>query len=79
MIVQVKISGIICDPSARRLPVDAIDIHLPREATVNDLLQRLNLSKPGEIVVAVNRKVQQPDTPLNNGDCVTILPVVEGG
>ena len=79
MIILVKLSPVIIDRHPGLTTGEPIKVHLPNGADVSDLLQSLDLSKPGEAVVIMNGKVQQPGRVLNNGNCVTILPVVEGG
>ena len=79
MIIQVHLSEAVINRSPKLAAGQSIEVHLPDGARVADLLQRLDLAKPGDAVVVRNRKVQQADSLLNDGDCVTILPVVEGG
>ena len=79
MIVQVTLSRALLDRYPETDSGDTGSILLPDGAKVGDLLRKLHLSKPGEAVAVRDGKVQQPDSLLNDGDHVLILPPVEGG
>ena len=79
MIIQVNLSEAMIDRHPQPGVGKTLEVHLPTGASVSDLLQILDLSKPGDAVVVRGRIVQRPDSLLSDGDCVTILPVVEGG
>ena len=79
MIVQVFFSEAMTTQDPRLAADQSIAVDLPDGARVSDLLESLGLSKPGEAVAVRRSKVERADSLLNDGDCVTILPVVEGG
>ncbi len=79
MIIQVSFSEAMINRSPKLASARTIEVDLPDGARVADLLQRLELAKPGDAVVVRSSQVQRADSLLNDGDCVTILPVVEGG
>lgn len=61
---------------ARDLPF----VSLPDGATVDDLLQALNVSRTaGRPLVLVNRRYQRDNAPLADGDEVQLMKTVVGG
>ena len=79
MIVQVRLSAIFSDRHPETRTGDPLRLRLPDDATVANLLQTLKLPKAGRVAVVSKGRVMDPNRPMKNGDCVTILPVVEGG
>ena len=79
MIIQVYFSEAMTNQDPRLDVGQSIAVDLPDGASVSDLLESLGLSKPGDAVAVRSSQVQRADSLLNDGDCVTILPVVEGG
>jgi len=56
-----------------------LDIDLPEEAAVGDLLDRLGLPRHEVRVVFVNGRARPNDWPLRPGDEVGIFPPIGGG
>lgn len=67
--------------------VDKIEIDLEKSITVRDLLKIIkeripaikDLVMEGKGMVAVNHEVAKPDTIVNDGDEVALIPPVSGG
>ena len=67
--------------------VDKIEIALEESITVRDLLEIVKERIPsikdpvmeGKGMVAVNQEVAKPDTIVNDGDEVALIPPVSGG
>ena len=79
MVIQVELSEVIIKRYPGLFTGKTMQVQLPNDADANDLLEKLGLTKSAGAVIVKNGKVQKPDSRLNDGDCVTILPVVEGG
>lgn len=68
-----------------RAGLNEFSFDLPRDATVADLTAEVrqrfpNLAPPQvDIVVAVNANYAEPETVLNPGDDVCLIPPVSGG
>lgn len=63
---------------------DRIDVELPDDATVGNLLEAMagtpvGLLQPGQCVVAINREYARVDEPIGAGDEVALIPPVSGG
>ena len=56
-----------------------LDVDLPDESTIGDLITHLELSRDLVLTTFVNGKVKKPDTKLNQGDQVGIFPPIGGG
>lgn len=54
-------------------------VTLPEPACVADLLRALDLAEHDVELVAVNGELGQYDTPLHNGDKVSLMPFIGGG
>ena len=63
----------------------AVELDLPRDATVGHLAGEMLARYPGlthdaaALVVAVNQEYQDHDHPLGDGDEVALIPPVSGG
>jgi len=57
---------------------DRVDIELPEDARVSDLLAAMDVA-PRSCVVAVNREYADEATPVSAGDEVALVPPVSGG
>src|ERR687894_588849 len=55
-----------------------LDVELPDEATVGDLLAAMELA-PRSCVAAINREYAAPEAPIAPGDEVALVPPVSGG
>ena len=67
-----------------RAGVPAIEIELPTDARVDDLLAGIRRlpelrDLPGRVAVAVNRTYADGDRPLGPDDEIAIIPPVAGG
>jgi molybdopterin converting factor subunit 1 len=67
-----------------RAGTDRLEIQLPEDATVADVLAAMASTpvgelRPRECVVAVNREYANADEPVNAGDEVALVPPVSGG
>jgi len=58
---------------------EAMSVAVPDEATIADLVERLNLPDGQVKVVFVNGTIRQKDHGLSEGDEVGIFPPVGGG
>jgi molybdopterin converting factor subunit 1 len=61
-----------------------LEIALPQGSTVADLSNAIRklpsaTRLPSRLVVAVNSAYARPDTPLNHGDEIALIPPVAGG
>lgn len=61
------------------LPGIPFELELPPGATINDLMQHLQLPAEQVKVCFVNSLIQPPEYILNEGDDVGIFPPVGGG
>ena len=61
-----------------RAGADRVELDLPEGATVADVLSAMGVG-PRECVVAVNREYARPETPIEAGDEVALVPPVSGG
>lgn len=56
-----------------------LSVQLGEPANVNDLLQKMHFAQHDVEIIAVNGILGQYDTPLNNGDKVSLMPFIGGG
>ena len=56
-----------------------MDIHIPDEATAQDLLDRLQIPESLSPVVAVDGRIRNPDDRLNQGADIRIFQTIHGG
>ena len=56
-----------------------MEVELPDEATVNDLLTRLNISESDGAVVAIEGRIRKTDDKLPDGARARIFQTVHGG
>jgi len=79
MRVRVKLFGLL----GRRFPhhdlEKGMEVEIPDDARIGELLARLEISKKEDPVVTVNGLVQRTDATLRNGDLVHIFQSVVGG
>ncbi|MEJ8543951.1 molybdopterin converting factor subunit 1 [Brevibacillus borstelensis] len=80
-----QISVLLFAGLAELAGVRTIQITLPKEACVRDLLQAVSGRYPalssllGSCFVSVNQEYAKPETPIQAGDEIAILPPVSGG
>lgn len=57
-----------------------VEVYLPPESTVNDLLESLNLDLAREhILLVVNGRMAELTQELQEGDVVNLMPALSGG
>jgi len=54
-------------------------IQLPEDSTIMDLLTRIDIQTDDVGIIIRNKKDATFDTPLNDGDTLTIIPPIGGG
>ena len=59
--------------------VDRLELDLPENSTILDVLTLLQVPDDLEIVLAVNEEVAKADATLANGDLLALIPAVAGG
>ena len=59
--------------------VDCLELDLPENSTILDVLALLQVPDDLEIVLAVNEEVVKVDTTLSDGDLLALIPAVAGG
>lgn len=57
----------------------ALTVSLPEPSVVADLLREMGFAQHDVCVIAVNGVLGQYDTPLHNGDKVSLIPFICGG
>ncbi|MGE5591962.1 MAG: MoaD/ThiS family protein [Bacillota bacterium] len=79
MLVHVSLHGIL----VRYLPDSTagprLDLSLPAAATVREAVAALGLLEAYVALASVNRKRARLDSPLQDGDRLTLFPPVVGG
>ncbi len=57
-----------------------IEVSLPADSTLEDLLQILEISYPTDsLILAVNGRVADIDQVLKSGDQINLMPAISGG
>jgi molybdopterin converting factor small subunit len=57
-----------------------ISLELPPGATVQDVLDRLQVPiAPEHLILVVNRAAVDPDAALQDGDTLDLIPAISGG
>jgi molybdopterin converting factor small subunit len=56
-----------------------VSVSLNEPSAVADLLREMGLAQHDVCVIAVNGVLGQHDTPLHNGDKVSLIPFICGG
>jgi molybdopterin converting factor small subunit len=59
--------------------VDRLELALPVQSRLGDVLERLQIDPELEVILAVNSEVANEDARLLDGDLVSIIPAVAGG
>ena len=80
MIIEIKVFSSLRNslpPSENHLDGDRWDIG--ERATIGQVLEMLNLSDRGDLVLLVNGNHAQSEDLLNEGDVLSILPPIGGG
>lgn len=79
MRLTVKLFGTIPDRFSGYSPEEGLSVSLPDGATVNDLLEELDLAKSSHCVTIVNGRVEKRENVLHDGAAVSIFQLVTGG
>ncbi len=56
-----------------------VTVSLPEPSVINDLLREMGFAQHEVCVIAVNGVLGQHDTPLHDGDKVSLIPFICGG
>jgi sulfur carrier protein ThiS len=79
----VKVTAHLHTTLQRQTPeglIRRLDLQLPGNSRVNDLLALLEIKFPPEsLMLAVNGRVADADQILEDGDQVNIMPAISGG
>lgn len=60
--------------------VGRLDVSLPTESKVSDLLKILEIKLPVEsLLLVVNGRMSEPMHTLHDGDVVNLMPAISGG
>jgi sulfur carrier protein ThiS len=60
--------------------INLLEIQLPADSTLADLLRDLNIElEPEHLLLAVNGRVAELDQVLQGGDQVNVMPALSGG
>jgi len=60
--------------------VRRLEVELPGGSRVADLMAVLEINLPEDaLLLAVNGRVAEPGTPLQDGDQVNLMPAISGG
>jgi len=79
MEIVVQLHTILQITSANGL-IRKINYQLDANATVSDLITRLNLSlSPNEILIVINGQVVEMYTVIHDGDIIHLIPAISGG
>ena len=79
MLIQVKLFATLRRYAGDTLPGQPIPVELPAGATLQDLVDQLDLPPEETKVVFVNARAQELDWVLQEGDEVGIFPPIGGG
>jgi hypothetical protein len=74
--VNVKLFGLLPSGFPDYDPELGIDVELPHQATVSDLLSYLKIEAG---IAIVNHLARKPDDGLNEGECVSLFMAAPGG
>lgn len=79
MVVTVRLHTALQQVSARGRTGE-LSLHLPEGATVSMVVEGLNLPIAMEhLLLVIDRRVVDPDTPLHEGEVLDLIPAMEGG
>jgi sulfur carrier protein ThiS len=77
--VTVHLHTILQRPTPQGLQ-RVLPVELPEKATMNDLLELLEIELPREaLLLAVNGRIVDTDRHLTDGDQVRVMPAMSGG
>jgi sulfur carrier protein ThiS len=61
-------------------PLNRLEIKLPADSTLADLLQELSVEmEPDALLLVVNGRMADPEQRLQDGDFVNLMPAISGG
>lgn len=63
----------------QRPDLAARDVELGSDATVQGLLEAVQLEAPEGAIILVNDRRAEGDAPVRGGDVVSVFPMLEGG
>ncbi|MEM0158884.1 MAG: MoaD/ThiS family protein [Thermoplasmataceae archaeon] len=81
MKLRVKLFGSVRDD----VGADFIEVDVPGQTSAQDLVSNLKRKydalsiRKGPLLVAVNQKLAEPNTPIRDNDEIAIFPMVSGG
>jgi sulfur carrier protein ThiS len=79
MKVTVKIYGTLCQHVPDYKRTDGLELEMPVGATVKDLLALLRISQAQGVLVIMEGRVLNVDSPVRNGALVNVMQAVGGG
>jgi sulfur carrier protein ThiS len=63
----------------QRPDLAARDVEVGASASVQELLDAVHLTAPEGAIILVNDQRAEPSSPVNEGDTVSVFPMLEGG
>lgn len=79
MIVHVRLHTALQRVSADKR-TGTLDLDLPSGASVRDVLAELGMAPdPEALLLVLNRRMVDEDTPLAEGDTLDLIPAISGG
>jgi sulfur carrier protein ThiS len=79
MLIMVRLFGTLSEGLPNTGKKASIEMELPENAIVSDLLSRLNVSKQRGAIVTVGGIIAQEDTLLSEGVPVMVFDLAAGG
>ena len=58
---------------------EGFDLEVPQGATVDNIVRRLGIPEEMTSVIVINAENGEPETVLNEGDKLTLIPPLAGG
>ena len=75
--ITVRLYSILRDRDNRT--VDRLELELPPDSRISDVLRLLEVARDLEVVLATNDKIAMESAVLHDGDRLAIIPAVAGG
>jgi len=79
MKVRVKLHGTLSRRFPNYEPGQGMEVEIPEEGTIKDLLAILEIAESMRPVVVLERRVLKPDERMPFGSCVSIFEPIHGG
>jgi sulfur carrier protein ThiS len=79
MKIEVKLFSYLCNRLGKEKNRYFFKMEIEKGATCADLLKSLNISSDPSILILVNGLNKEKNYLLQEGDDVSILPIIEGG